>query len=186
MSLNLDNLIIKSLEPQHEVGAFYCGTTETQLSINRYLTSGDAWNDQIKGISSTTLYYYEDRIVGFYTARCSEIQVRDLSETDVEELEKPHCTVVSTIEITVFAVHSDFQNQGIGSAMMDVIISETIELTRWLGCRYIIVHADEDAVPFYIKKEFVRIEANYYNGLIPMKLFIPSYHYLQSQGIYDM
>ena len=61
---------------------------------------------------------------------------------------------VPALIISHLAVHEDFQRQGIGNRLLNVIFNLMPRLERYAGCRYVIVHPRNDAGVRKFYKEY--------------------------------
>lgn len=110
-----------------------------------------ALSDLYSGKNTTHLFVDEkaNRIMGFVSLRASSI----ISEGDHNILGIP------ALEVMVLAVDQDYERRGVGSALIDYVISQADELHKnFIGIQHIILAADPLAVGFYGKMGFVSIE----------------------------
>lgn len=111
--------------------------------------------DSEQGMAKTKLYIEEDdnghkKILGFYSIRCSSL-IMDSGECS-EKMGEP------ALEIVELAVHKDYRNQGIGTAMMKNIIATAYELKEeYLGLKHLVVCAKETAKTYYEKFKFAEL-----------------------------
>lgn len=108
--------------------------------------------DVRSGRSTTHLFIDTDarRIMGFISLRASSIIYHDEKNTPIGE---------PALEIAVLAVDKDYERRGVGSALIDLAISEASMLRQnHLGVRYITLAADNLAVEFYRKMLFSPME----------------------------
>lgn len=103
MPFEIEKLVFEALD-DHFVRGFTCGNR----SIDNFLLMDMAYLDQALGLSQTTLALYEGEVVGFYSARCTKIEI-DLSEASSLGLNH---LFVPAIEVPFLAVHKEYQRLG--------------------------------------------------------------------------
>ncbi|MFZ5627271.1 MAG: GNAT family N-acetyltransferase [Bacillota bacterium] len=132
--------------------------TESDIPILRRFTCGnesmdcylknEAYKFHIYGEGITKLLVDDDdKIIGYYTLKASEIVVDDPEMYD----EPRH---IPAIEISRIAIVKTMQRQGLGRILMGYIIKLIVRvIAKEIGCRYISLHALRDLVDWY-KEEF--------------------------------
>lgn len=131
-----------------------------------------ALSDLYTGKDTTHLFIDEDakRIMGFVTLRASAIISRGEGE---------NMTGIPALEVSVLAVDKDYEGQGVGSTLIDYVLSQADELHKqYMGLQYIVLAADKKAVGFYERMGFVPIEKswnqipkeNWTGDCVPMSL----------------
>jgi GNAT superfamily N-acetyltransferase len=75
-----------------------------------------------------------------------------------------------SVKIGRFAVHKDFKGYGYGSSIMDFIKIWFVSLNK-TGCRFIIVDALKEAVPFYEKNGFLPLGGDKENDSTQLMFF---------------
>ena len=111
-----------------------------------------ALSDLYTGKDTTHLFIDEDtkRIMGFVSLRASAI----ISHGEGEKM-----TGIPALEVSVLAVDKDYEGRGVGSTLIDYVLSQADELHKqYMGIQYIVLAADKKAVGFYEKMGFVPIE----------------------------
>lgn len=118
----------------------------------------NAISDQNSGRNTTHLFIDKDanRIMGFVSLRASSL----LKQKDGGKyLGDP------ALEVSVLAVDQEYERRGVGSALIDFVLSEVVELhEHFLGIQYVILAADEKAIGFYKKMGFSSF-ADYWEGI---------------------
>ena len=147
-----------------------CGNHEYYENYIRFMAVSD-WNG---GLGTSFAYIRKtdegEKMLGFITLRAS-------SYTKIYE-GRLHGD--PAIEIFNLAVSKDVEHQGIGAALMKFAFSMADKIGRRLiGIRYVTVCADKEAVGFYEKMGFGKIEEygeiprdNMNEGCVPMFLRI--------------
>lgn len=150
------------------VQGFSCGNN----LIDGYLVQkSNAIYDHRFGISSTTTLVYEEDVIAFFTANCSNLEI-PIEEARAIGLQDD--LFVPAIEVKFLGVRKEVQEQGIGTYLLKFIIGKALELTSIFTCRYIFLWAVKDKVEFYEKRYFT-LTGKEENGLFLMKLLIPTY-----------
>lgn len=117
-------LTIKPLDklPFDFVQGFSCGNP----LINHYLkTQYYALRDHLLGIASTSVLLYENNVVAFFTASCTQVEIPEdeSKQIGINDLYVP------AIEVKFLAVSQEFQGRGIGSIILSLIVSEVFKLS---------------------------------------------------------
>ena len=129
--------------------------------------------DLYTGRNTTHLFIdkKENRIMGFISLRSSTI-----FSTDEQKI-----TGSPAMEISVLAVDKDYERRGVGSTLIDYVLTQADTLhDHIMGLQYIILAADKIAVGFYEKLGFERMERQYdqmpkeiWNvNCVPMSMFL--------------
>ncbi|OIJ19293.1 hypothetical protein BKP45_14155 [Anaerobacillus alkalidiazotrophicus] len=92
--------------------------------------------------ASTSLVFYENELVGFFTLKPDKIEVED------EEEGIKH---VICLEISRIATSSSYQGRGIGTFMLLHIVN----LARSVNYRYIVLDALIEKADWYINRNFI-------------------------------
>ncbi|MGI0062430.1 MAG: GNAT family N-acetyltransferase [Nitrosotalea sp.] len=128
---------------------FCCG----KKSFDDYIKK-DAFKDQEEKLGQTWLFVYKNKeIIGYVT-----IAMGDLNKTHHDKLRKlPHTNIPGML-LGQIATHIDYQKLGVGKWMIDWVIAQSLQLSETLGCRILLLDAENDVVDWYVKKlHFVHI-----------------------------
>lgn len=131
-----------------------CGNSDFYREYLLY----NAISDQNSGRNTTHLFIDKDanRIMGFVSLRASSL---------LKQRDGGKYLGAPALEVSVLAVDREYERRGVGSALIDFVLSEVAELhEHFLGIQYIILAADEKAIGFYEKMGFT-LFANYWEGI---------------------
>lgn len=118
----------------------------------------DAWlkksANKAQKINTAKVYVVSDenKVVGYY-AIASASMVRDALPTKVQS-ELPRHPVPGLL-LARLAVDSNYQNQGIGRALVRDAVSKALSIQQLVGAAVLLVHSkDEEANRFYVSLGF--------------------------------
>lgn len=132
------------------VQGFSCGNP----LINDYLkTHYCALRDHQLGIASTSVVLFENNVVAFFTASCTqvEIPVEESKQLGIDDLYVP------AIEVKFLAVSQGYQGRGIGTILLSLVVSEAYKLSAMFACRYIFLWSvpEDRALRLYTDHYFI-------------------------------
>ncbi len=114
----------------------------------------DALEYQENYLAHTTLLYFDGKLIGYYTLACDAIRL-DVIEKKTFKKQK-NIYSYPAIKLARIAFIKEYQNQGCGSFILNVIVGFVHNLNKQgSGCRFITVDAYPKSMDFYIKKGFV-------------------------------
>lgn len=165
-TVSLDLLNFEALDDRHNLRNFSCGNS----SIDHFFKHA-AYYDQALGLSQTTVVMYQDQVIGFYSARCTkvDIEVSEASSMGIEQWEVP------AVEVAYLGVDVGWQRKGVGRRIMDYIIAAVTDLARRVGCRHVFVKALNipELIQWYADHDFTRMKEGVENlELVPMRLLV--------------
>lgn len=109
--------------------------------------SQDCFVDQKQGMGVTHVFIDEDqetgnkKIAGYITLRNSSL---------IMETGEAYKLGYPALEISELAVDKNYEGQGLGTDMVKFAINEAVDLNEEkVGCQYVILCADPEAVGFY-------------------------------------
>jgi GNAT superfamily N-acetyltransferase len=138
-----------SLSKDSDVSAFSCGHTD----LDEFLIE-DSMEYQQERLSVTRLAYVDSEIAGFFTLVTDCI---DAKQVDPEDGKRGYpYQKYPAIKIARLATSSKYQNRGVGFLMLGEVLTLTITLSRYVGCRIITVDSKRESVGFYEKFGFKR------------------------------
>jgi len=95
-------------------------------------------------------------IAGFATVSASEISPDAMPLAKRKDLPRYR---LSVLRLARLAVDERFQGQGVGSLLLRAILALASRMAEDVGCVGVVVDAKPDAVAFYEKLGFVRLDA---------------------------
>jgi GNAT superfamily N-acetyltransferase len=151
----------KTLNKNHVLSSFNCLSQE----LNDFLKN-DALNDQNNMISRTSLCFWNDELVGFFTLIADTIEAKSV----VDGLEHYEYRKYPGVKIARLGVDSRFERRGIGTYLLLAAIGKTLSVCESIGCRYILVDSKKNSIGFYQKNEFKLVEKHKNREFVPMYL----------------
>lgn len=160
-------LVYEALTAEHEFRAFSCGNSD----IDNYFKN-EAYADQCRGISSTTVVKQNDLIVGVFSTRCTQIEIKDK-----EKLASGiyYDRYWPAIEVTYLAVDLNYQKQGIGKKIVKRVTLQAVFNTKWLGAKYLFLWSVPKSIDFYEKLGFEKTDIAGQGDKYPMRFLLPEY-----------
>nr|WP_255350456.1 GNAT family N-acetyltransferase [Methanosarcina sp. WH1] len=133
--------------------------------MNDFLKN-DALNDQKNMISRTSLCFWKDELVGFFTLIADTIEAKAV----IDGIEHYEYRKYPGVKIARLAVDTRFKRRGIGTYLLLAAIGKTLSVCENIGCRYILVDSKKNSIGFYQKNEFKLVEKYKNREFIPMYL----------------
>ena len=146
---NVDNLkIVKTDLEQLKTIDFDCGDED----LNEFLLK-DSFENIKNNLCTIFLCIYEEDVIGFFSLSADSIKIND--ELKIQYPQYP------AIKIGRLAVSKEFQNQHIGSSMIDWVVGFCRNLGNEIGIRFVSVDAYNNAktINFYNHNQFVELES---------------------------
>ena len=153
MSVNIsrDDVTIFPLSAKHNRASFNC----TNHDLNDFLKN-DAIENQEQMVSRTYVCFYEKQLVGFYTLTTDIIEVKHIEATHRWDGYKHK--KYPAIKLARLSVDSRFERKGIGRLLLFAAVGIALNVSEYVGCRYITVEAKQEAIEFYEKHGFIIVE----------------------------
>jgi GNAT superfamily N-acetyltransferase len=145
-------LAIRRLEPHDDRSGFHSGNVELDRFFARY-----AGQNQFRHHIGTTYIAVDEAavILGFATVAASELTVARLSVASRKRLPAYPLPV---LRLARLAVAERAQGQGVASALLKAMFAMARKMSEEMGCIGLVVDAKPDAVSFYEKLGFIRLE----------------------------
>lgn len=158
-------LKIRRLAQEDFVKAFACGDHPLDSYLKRH-----AWISQEQNLIGVTyVAVAEDHpkiVVGYYTLATGDVP-RDSLPTDITK-DLPRYQNLPVALLARLAVDRRFQGSGLGKNLLRHAFENVLNLSRQVGCRYVIVDAYATALEWYAKYGFTAINGLSPNGIQPM------------------
>ncbi len=126
----------------------------------------DAFNNQIKKISTTYLWYLENELIAYITILTDSINLNPLLKTQFRR-EGIYYKSLPALKIGRLCVQDNYAKRGIGTKMIFFAIAKAIEINKIAGCRFLTLDAKSDSSRFYKKMGFSILKERK-KGTIPM------------------
>lgn len=162
-----DDVTIFSLSARHNLNSFNC----TNHDLNDFLKN-DALENQEQMVSRTYVCFYEEQLVGFYTLTTDIIEVKHVEET--HQWNGYKYSRYPAIKLARLSVDSRFERKGIGKLLLFAAVGIALDVSNYVGCRYITVDAKQEAIKFYKKHGFIVVEKTRSKNEPTMYLNIPT------------
>lgn len=131
----------------HELGAFDCG----EPSLNEWLKKRALKNEHI-GASRTYVITEGQSVFGYYCLAVGAIGHHEAPKTMRRNMPNP----VPVMILGRLAIHKDYQNRGLGSALLRDATLQALQASEIAGVCALLVHALSDtAKRFYLSRGFV-------------------------------
>jgi GNAT superfamily N-acetyltransferase len=158
-------LEIRRLAQDDIVKGFDCGDNALNTYLRRH-----AWINQEQNLIGVTYVSVEESqpktVVGHYTIATSDVPRDSLPAEVVAEL--PRYQNLPVALLARLAVDRRFQRSGLGKGLLRHAFENVLNLSRQIGCRYLIVDAYAPAWEWYKKYGFAAINGPSANGMQPM------------------
>ena len=142
-----DTRRVEKLRRNHALESFDCGRQELNQYLLRY-----AWQNQQAGAAQTYVGVVGDAIVGF-TLAAGQVRYDDAPERLTKGLARHPVPIILLARL---AVDRQWQNQGVGKALLRDAMQRTLQAADIAGIRALAVHAkDEEAKRLYEHFDFV-------------------------------
>ena len=133
---------VRRLDRGADVADMNCGDDPWGRSVTDFLVS-DALDQQEWLMSKTTLFYYNESLIGYATLAASVLELghaRGVSRRPgIDEIGRD---LIPSVMVARFGVHRDQHRQGYGRRMLDWVLAEVIQSN--IGARLLILHVDKD------------------------------------------
>ncbi len=147
------------LIPLHEVGnqnslrGFSCGRTELDVFL---LEESREFHDKRLGYTSCIFHSDFDGLVGYFTLANDALHLEASENGELGVNTQIQLSVIPSIRIGRFAVRKELQGQGVGYAMMDLLVGETLDSGTLSAARLLVTDAlnEQNVIRFYQKCGF--------------------------------
>ena len=143
---------VRRLEPDDDRSAFRSGNADIDRFFARY-----AGQNQFRHHIGTTYVAVDETgaIAGFATVSPSELAPEQMASSKRKRLPK---YPVPVLRLARLGVDERAKGRGVGSLLLRAVLVLAESMANDLGCAGVVVDAKPDAVAFYEKLGFVRLE----------------------------
>jgi GNAT superfamily N-acetyltransferase len=153
---------IEKLTRAHAVESFDCGKEPLNRFLVRY-----ALQSQQAGASQTYVGLVGDELAGYYTLAFGTVEHAAAPDRIGKGLARHP---IPLMVLARLAVSSNWQGQGVGSAMLKDAVLRTLQAAEIAGLRTLTVHAkDHEARAFYERYGFIPSPTDPYHLLALLK-----------------
>ncbi len=144
---------VERISPKHDVSNFISPKKE----LTEYLVE-DALEDQANKISVTYLLISDgDEVIGYFTLLNDSIRTANVKAKDV--LDGYNYSSIPALKIGRLSTKVGYEKRGLGTEMLVLSFSYMFKITRYSGCRIMLVDSKSDCPGFYEKFGFKRTSA---------------------------
>jgi len=151
VNISRDDVTIFPLSARHDTSSFNC----TNHDLNDFLKN-DAIENQEQMVSRTYVCFYKEQLVGFYTLTTDIIEVKHIEKTHRWDGYKHK--KYPAIKLARLSVDCRFERKGVGRLLLFAAVGIALNVSEYVGCRYITVEAKQEAIEFYEKHGFMIVE----------------------------
>lgn len=139
----------KLLKHESIITGFSCGHHD----LDDFLRS-DSMEYQTERLSITHLAYLDTELIGFFTLVTDCIDAKQVNTQDGKR-GYPY-RKYPAIKVARLAIDTRYQRKGLGFQLLGEVLSITITISKYVGCRIITVDSKPESVSFYEKYGFKR------------------------------
>lgn len=144
---------IESLNSGHDLQSFDCGKDALNQWVQKYALQAQSANS-----SKTYVALNGSAIVGFYSLAVGHVEFDEASTRLKKGLARQPVPVMLLARL---AVHKEWQNKGLGKALLRDAVLRTLQAAEIVGIRAFVTHAkDEDAMRFYQRFDLKRFDSD--------------------------
>lgn len=145
-----NHLEVEVLKKGADLSSFDCSDNDRR-HVNDFFHN-EALMYQNENMGVTYIFYFNSNIVGFVTISMTNIdgkETPDNSSLEFFGLKKPPAMLIGQL-----GVHNKVRFRGLGSLLCDWCEGKAIALSDQIGCRYLVLHTEQELIPFYEKNGF--------------------------------
>jgi len=135
---------IEKLRSDHPTTAFDCGQPDLTLWLQKHALANQSANG-----ARTYVGLADGIVVGYYSLAVGQLEYEGAAPRLRKGLARHPIPVMLLARL---AVHKDWQNQGVGRALLRDAILRTLEAAEIAGIRALVVHAKDDEVRRYYEQ----------------------------------
>lgn len=156
MKLDFSQVKAERLAKYHNLSGFDCGDKD----INDFIKN-DALGYQDKKLATTTIFIYEDTLIGFFSASADSLKLIP-PEKKEHELEDKPIQEFQTIKIARLGRYIKYKDMKVGENILKWAIGYIIECSQMVAVRFVTVDAYPNKVVWYEEFGLKRNEDRHY------------------------
>ena len=155
----LEGLSFLLLTEDHTIKPFDCEDDD----LNKFLFQ-EAMLYEKQSLATTFIIESTERTLGYYSLLTDSFRVEETDFSSKSQYKKfirgliphPKCHLktIPSVKIGRLAIDKTYKGKGLGSLIINAIISECLHLNKKIACRLLTVDAYIQALPFYEKMGF--------------------------------
>lgn len=150
-SLDFSKIKIAKLSEIYDLKKFDCGDED----INEFLKE-DALLYQKEKIATTTLFIYEDNILGFCSLASDAVKLERKTEDEKirQELGRGYAEYPA-LKLARFGRDKQFRKMGVGGFILNYVVGKSISLNDDIAVRFVTLDSYTNKVEYYKNHGFV-------------------------------
>lgn len=154
--------VFEPLGDKHDRAAFSCGVE----ALDKYFQGDPIRQDMSRRLAAAFVMTSDGTtVVGFYTLSSLSIASADLPENLAKRL--PSRLPIPVTLLGRMGVHSGWKGRGLGTDLLMDALHRALQATQAVASWAVVVDSKEGVRDFYLKHEFISIQAS------PDRLFLP-------------
>lgn len=154
--------VFEPLGDKHDRAAFSCGVE----ALDKYFQGDPIRQDMSRRLAAAFVMTSDGTtVVGFYTLSSLSIASADLPENLAKRL--PSRLPIPVTLLGRMGVHIGWKGRGLGTDLLMDALHRALQTTQAVASWAVVVDAKEGARDFYLKHEFISMQAS------PDRLFLP-------------
>lgn len=145
--IDLQQLTVKTLDNDTNLLCFDCSLDDT-LGLNEFIHK-EAVQYQKESRGITYLFYINDVAIGYVTVAMHAIEVKE-TRLGIVTREKHYPALL----LGRLGVHNDYRGRNVGYAICLWTIGLAKELSKKIGCRFVVLLTEQSKIGFYKKCGF--------------------------------
>ncbi len=151
MVVDLSSLTVKKLDDNVDLSQFKCKSQEIQDFFIEY-----AMVFQNNSLGVSYIVYNNTKIVGFFTISMDSLRIRKIKTED--QIGYANIDYYPSIKIGQLCVDIDYDKQGIGAFILNIICGIGMDFSEKIGCRFLSVNTLSSAQTWYEKHGFTPLK----------------------------
>ncbi|MDP3733814.1 MAG: GNAT family N-acetyltransferase [Nanoarchaeota archaeon] len=141
--LDFSKVKAERLSKIYDVSRFDCGDDD----LNDFIKN-DAFVYQEKKLATTTLFFYEEKLIGFFSVAADSLKL-NFDEKENYGIHQKKLEDIPSIKLARLAVDKNYQKQGVGTNILKWCIGYILDCSEMVAIRFITVDAYPEKVNFY-------------------------------------